>query len=194
MKNVIIALLLALTCCTVQAQLIKEKAPIESKYLAGAVPVVDGKVTFSRELQTQAPLSKKEAYKALSSWIAMYFNNADVLRRTNIGSNADEGHIEIGIVQYITFRSSTFVLDRTQIIYHLSIDINQSKVNVKMDEISYFYEEERAPTKYTAEEWITDEVSLNRKKNGFNRFQGKFRIKTIDLFDNLCNEISSALL
>ena len=46
MKNIVITLLLLLGMCSASAQLIKEKVPVDPKYLTGAVPVVDGKVTF----------------------------------------------------------------------------------------------------------------------------------------------------
>ena len=45
----------------------------------------------------------------------------------------------------------------------------------------------------TAEEWITDEEALNKKKTGLNRMSAKFRIKTIDRKDNIFDTISNAL-
>ena len=45
----------------------------------------------------------------------------------------------------------------------------------------------------TAEEWITDEEALNKKKTGLNRMSAKFRIKTIDRKDNIFETISNAL-
>ena len=44
----------------------------------------------------------------------------------------------------------------------------------------------------TAEEWITDSYCLN-KKGALKRINGKFRIKTIDLVNELKKEISEAI-
>lgn len=190
MKNLILTLVLALVCCGASAQLIKEKEPVDPKYLAGAVPVVDGKVTFSRDIEFKSSLPADSLYHLLARWTGGYFSaNPDVLMRKNINSSLADHRVEVGVVQYLTFKKSALVLDRTQIIYALTMQIAEGKVTVKMSDISYYYEEDRVPEKFKAEEWITDKMALNKKMTRYVHGHGKFREKTIDLFDNLAADV-----
>ncbi|MBP5716674.1 MAG: DUF4468 domain-containing protein [Bacteroidales bacterium] len=186
MKNLILTLLLAFIACGASAQLIKEKEPINPKYLAGAVPVVDGMVTFSRDLDLRSTLPADSIYHLLARWIGRHFAIDDnVLVRKNVNSSLADHRIEVGVVQYLVFRSTSLVLDRTQIIFRLVMQIENDKVKVTMTDIKYYYEEDRTPEKFTAEEWITDENALNKKKNKYVHGHGKFREKTIDLFNDI---------
>lgn len=192
MKNLILTLVLALGFGVASAQLIKEKEPIDPKYLAGAVPVVDGKVTFSREIEVKKDLSADSLYHLVARWTGKYFNstsNSLFLKRSNMGSSLAEHRLQVGVVQYLVFRSTALVLDRSQIIYCLTMTLADNKIQVQMSDITYYYEEERRPEKFTAEEWITDENALNRKKDGYVWHHGKFREKTIDLFDDIVNNL-----
>ncbi len=191
MKKIIFALCLIFGCCAAQAQLIKEKAPIEQKYLAGAVPMVDGKVVFSQEIPVSTSLSADSLYKLTARYVARSLNREEVLKRSGSVNDKKSHHMEMGVVEYMTFKKKAFVLDRTQIIYKLTIDVLQEKISIKMSDISYYYEEDRNPEKFTAEEWITDENALNKKKDDFAYKHGKFRTKTIDLFDETCSGLAN---
>jgi len=48
-------------------------------------------------------------------------------------------------------------------------------------------------TTYKAEEWITDQYGLNKKKTKLARVSGKFRRKTIDRVDYLFNRFTQLL-
>jgi colicin import membrane protein len=62
-----------------------------------------------------------------------------------------------------------------------------------MTRINYLYEEERTPETYKAEEWITDEYGLTKKKNKLARVSGKFRRKTIDRKDYIFKRFETLL-
>lgn len=190
MKNIFITILFLLSICSAQAQLIKEKAPVNPKYLAGAVPMVDGKVVFSKEIPVETSLSADSLYKVTSRFIARTLNRDEVLKRSGMVKDEENRHMEVGVVEYITFKRSALILDRTQIIYKLSVDVSKEKVSVLMSDISYYYEEERSPEKYTAEEWISDETALKKNKKDFVYNHGKFRTSTIDLFEQTCNKLT----
>ena len=194
MKNIVITLLLLLGMCSASAQLIKEKEPVDPKYLAGAVPVVDGKVTFSCDIPIEVEVPTDSLYRSIHRWLNLYFNPQDVLKRADTGSDREKKIHEIGIVQYLIFKKTALVLDRSQIIYRLMIQQKDKNLHVEMTDISYYYEEERDPVKMTAEEWITDEFAFNRKKTDFKSTTGKFRIKTIDLFTDIRVELSDFML
>ena len=59
--------------------------------------------------------------------------------------------------------------------------------------IRYLYEEERAPQRLSAEEWITDKEAVNKKNTKLLPLSGKFRRKTIDRKDYLFNKFESLL-
>ncbi len=193
MKNLLFCLLLLLGTTTASAQLIKEKEPVDPKYLAGGVPEVEGNVTFSHTFEVPASFSADSLYLTLQQWIKNYYNNDQTLKLQDILSDSINHRIELGVVEYMVFKSNALVLDRTQIIYMLKLSQKGNKLNVQMSQISYYYEEERTPEKYTAEEWITDKQALNRKGTKLLYGCGKFRTKTIDKFDEICKSLNFCL-
>ncbi len=185
----ILALLCSFPICS-QAQLIKEKAPVDPKYLAGAVPVQNGMVTFSKDIPVTS-LSAKEAYNKAIHWLGNYFKKEEVLQRKSLERDSTINMIKVGINEYIVFKNTLLVLDRSQMIYSLEIKCKDGICSVTMSDISYYYDEERDPIKYTAEKWITDENALNKKKTKLSRLSGKFRVKTIDTFEEICNRLTA---
>ena len=91
------------------------------------------------------------------------------------------------------FQSNAISLDRTRFYYVLKAVCQNGKVTVEMSHIKYFYEEERKPQRYKAEEWITDEEAVNKKNTKLLPITGKFRRKTIDRKDYLFNKIEDLL-
>ena len=191
MKNILLTLLLLLGVCTASAQLIKEKAPVEMKYLAGAVPVVDGKVTFSCDIPVRCKMSQDTLFLHIHRWLSNTYNMRGVLKYADLGSNREQKVHIVGVNEYIVFKQKAFVLDRSQMIYRLSIQQEKDNLHVIMTDITYYYEEERDPVKLTAEEWITDENALSEDKRDLKRGHGKFRIQTIDLFDEITSYLAS---
>ena len=189
MKNIFLLIMLMLTIGSAQAQLIKEKEPIDPKYLAGAVPEVDGKVVFSHDIVLDKTANADTLCRQVRRWISQYYNRESVLKRSSMANDTEHHHLEVGIVEYITFKDLLLVLDRTQIIYLLSVDVKDNQVSLRMSDISYYYEEERDAIKYTAEEWITDKASIRKSGDKFVKGHGKFRTNTIDLFQRICNEL-----
>jgi colicin import membrane protein len=192
MKKLFVVLLLALQVATGFAQLIKEKEPVDPKYLVGAVPEVEGVVTFSRTL-TVSPVGVDSVYRSALHWLGQYFKSENVQTRKTLERDSTQHYIAVGINEYIVFKSTALVLDRSQMIFSLSIRCTDTEATVTMDNISYYYDEERQPQKYTAEEWITDRNALNKKGTKLLPLCGKFRVKTIDAFDEICSSLQVAL-
>ena len=188
MKNLKKYLLLILLCLPMALQ-----AQTESKYLEGAVPIVDGKVTFSTNIQAKG-LSSAQIYDKISEWANKYFQPKENLTPKILYANREKAEIIAGGEDYIVFASSYLVLDRTRIYYHLIANCEDEKCNLTMTRIHYWYEEEiDGGYKYKAEKWITDKEALNKSKTKLAKVSGKFRQKTIDLKDRIFNEIQSAL-
>ena len=63
-----------------------------------------------------------------------------------------------------------------------------------MHRITYWYDEEyKGGEHFTAESYITDTEAMNKKKSKLLKKPGKFRVKTIDLKNDLFAELEKAL-
>ena len=86
------------------------------------------------------------------------------------------------------------LLDRTRVYYQVNIYLQDEICDVEVTNIHYWYEEQRdGGERYIAEEWITDDVALNKKKTKLVHEKGKFREKTIDLKDELFQSVAELL-
>ena len=188
MKNLKRYLLLMLLCLPMALL-----AQVESKYLEGAVPVVDGKVTFSTTINSEG-MSKAQIYETVLDWANKYFQPKEGLTPKVVYSNPEKGEIIASGEEYIVFVANYLVMDRTRIYYHLIANCEEGKCNLTMTRIHYWYEEDvDGGYKYKAEKWITDKEALNKAKNKLAKVSGKFRQKTIDYKDKLFNEIQTVL-
>lgn len=166
-------------------------AQTDAKYMENAVPIIDGKVTFTQEMNA-ASLNKEQIFETLSEWADKRFQPDDRFNDKVLYSNEEEGKIAIGGEEFIVFSSSSFSLDRTRIYYQLHINCQEGKYDVAMTRIRYWYNEARdGGEKFMAEEWITDEATMNKSKTKLYSGNGKFRKKTIDLKDALFEEIKA---
>lgn len=167
----------------------------DSKYLAGAVPEVNGKVIYAKEI-TLPGLSKQQIYEAALSWSENRFksDNKENLSRV-LYSNAENGEIASMGEEYLTFQKTALSLDRAIVNYRVTIECFPGKCNIEISSIRYEYNVsyQKEPEKYTAEEWITDKYALSKNKEKLARGTGKFRAKTIDLVNDIFNDIQSAL-
>lgn len=161
----------------------------DSKYLTDAVPVVDNRVVFERRIDAPS-LSKDQIFETTLDWANKRYN-VDVKRV--VFQDKEKGQIAVMGDEYIVFSSSVLSLDRAKIKYKLVFSIEGSSCLLEMSSIRYEYNVsyQKEPERYTAEEWITDEFALSKGK--LNRGNGKFRKGTIDLIDNIANELSDAL-
>lgn len=165
----------------------------DAKYMENAVPVVDGKVTFTKELNT-ASLNKEQVYQTLLKWANNRFKPDSKFNARLLYSNEQEGNIAIAGEEYLVFSSSALSLDRTRIYYQIHLNCLAEKSTVTMTRIRYWYNESRkGGEKFAAEEWITDEIAMNKNKTKLYPSTGKFRKKTIDLKDNLFKEAQACL-
>jgi colicin import membrane protein len=200
MKRLIIALLTCLPLAAVAQgntweqtqQKVNERT--NPKYLAGAVPEVDGKVVFETTIKAPGK-SKKEIYNILLDEFTKMTKEENQFEQSRIVLSDDE-HFEKLIASYqewLVFKNKPLELDRTRLFYNLMADIKDGEATVKMTRIYYLYDEERQPTTFQAEDWITDRYGLTKKKNKTSRVSGKFRRKTIDRKDYIFNKLETLL-
>lgn len=170
-----------------------EKANPDQKYLAGAVPLVDGHVVFRTSITAEGK-SAKQLYDIALDYMTKMAKEKNQNEQSRIVIADSAKHIVAGSYnEWLVFKSSALVLDRTRFIYNLIVNCFDGRADINLTRISYLYEEERDPQRYAAEEWITDESGLNKKKTKLARISGKFRKKTIDRKDYLFGKFAKLM-
>jgi hypothetical protein len=192
MKRIIL-LITAITLFigTADAQLFKKRdRNVETEYAEGMVPVTNGKVTFDEVIAVEG-MEADEILAKAADWAKERYVEPTVIsaRRYDSGDS-----IIIRGEEYITFKSTFFVLSRARIYYYLTITAEDGLCRFNMTRITYWYDDEddNGGIKMKAEEWITDDNAFN-DKGGLKKFEGKFRRKTIDLKDALINKLTKKL-
>lgn len=185
MKKIIMMLLVCLPLIAI--------AQVDPKYLEGAITTTDGKVEFSTEMLVPA-MTKEQIYETVLNWAENRFQPSEKFNARVLYRNAEQGNFAVGGEEYIVFSSSALSLDRTRIYYLMAVNCEDGKCKININRIKYWYNEMRdGGEKYTAEEWITDDMALNKTKTKLSPITGKFRRETIDLKDELFGEIRSTL-
>ena len=163
----------------------------DSKYLAGAVPVENGKVVFAKEINAPS-FSKDEVYDRMLDWADGFFSEDG---NRVVYSDKAKGDIAAVGQTDLVFQSTALSLDKTEMNYRVTMECENGKCILKVAGIRYEYNVsyQREPEKYTAEEWITDKYCLNKDKTKLNRGNGKFRRKTVDFIDEMFASASAAL-
>lgn len=187
MKN-LTQLLFTLFCLCLPAVLHAQDKD-DSKYLAGAVPEVDGKVVFTKEFSIPG-MSQDKIYERLLNWMDARLEKNENTSRV-VFSDKEKGQI-VGVGdEWIVFSSTALSLDRTQILYQLTITCQPEKSILEVEKIRFNYREGKE--KYNAEEWIVDKYALNKTKTKLVRGLAKWRRKTVDFVDDLCLGAAEAL-
>ncbi|GHT70684.1 hypothetical protein FACS1894174_08380 [Bacteroidia bacterium] len=163
----------------------------DPKYLAGSVPEINGKVIFSDTLQFQG-MNVSQVYEYALIWAEANYNTEE----SRVAyTNKEQAVISCRGKSELVFSSSALSLDRAFMNYQLNLYCLNNACRIEMKAIAYEYNvaNKREPEKYYAEKWITDKEALNGKDKLY-RGNGKFRIKTIDLFDDICNSLNLNIL
>jgi len=172
------------------------KSDDNSRYLAGAVPTENGVVTFRKSF-TVTDKSQDQIFQTMNRFVKDYIigNAIQDLRTRIISDGAQDNTIVAKAEEYIVFKKKPLYLDRTRLRYQLSVAVNGNKVDLTITQVSYYYNEDmdgKNGINYRAEEWITDEEALNKKKTKLYPKSGKFRIKTVDRVDEIFNAAMDA--
>lgn len=187
-KNILLAALLCLPLCLMANK--KDKDP---KYLLGAVPEVDGVVTFQKSFSV-TDKNEQQIYDVLLAYInnsilSNAIQNQQPQYTRIISEEKDKGNIVARIEEYMTFKRIPIIsLDRTRFRYLLNTEVKGQKVNLTITQISYYYNEDmdgKNGVPYKAEEWITDKEAVNKKGTKLYPRSGKFRRLTIDRVEEI---------
>ena len=172
----VFVLLFCLPLCLMAAKKDYMKDP---KYLLGAVPEVDGIVTFQKNF-TVTEKNEQQIYDIMQAYIknsliggAIQAPKSDYTRV--ISEERSSGTVVARIEEYMTFSHVFLNLDRTRFRYLLSASVKGQKVSLVLTQITYYYNEDREGKNgenYKAEEWITDKVAVNKKGTKLYPFDG----------------------
>jgi len=201
MKQFIIALLMLLPMTgTAQENVwdtLKQDATAnvdpDAKYLVGAVPEVDGRVVWQKTVKVPGKTAA-QLYDQTLSLMQQLTKAPGQLEQSRVTvENKENGQIVGSYQEWLVFKSTALVLDRTRLLYHLIAECKDGEVDLKMTRIIFIYDEERTPQTFRAEEWITDRYGLKRDQKKLSRVSGKFRRKTIDRKDYLFEKFDQFL-
>lgn len=175
-------------------QTTESKTNPDQKYLAGAVPEVDGRVTFTTTIKAPGK-TKKQIFDLLLEDMTKMTKEPNQFEQSRILSADEEAHNQImaSYQEWLVFKNKPLNLDRTRLFFNLIADIKDGEATITFTRIHYLYDEERDAFTYKAEEWITDKYGLNKKQTKLARVSGKFRKKTIDRKDYLFNRFTQLL-
>lgn len=175
----------------------KKTKVIDAKYLAGAVPVVNGNVVFTLDKDVPG-MSADQIYDKVRGVLAEVVAEPNQVKEMSKVAVDDKASHTVGarLSEWLVFRKSALSLDQTLFNYQLIAKVSDGHLHLTMERMGYLYEMDRTDTKgmeTKAEEWITDEWALNKKGNKLSKYSGKFRCKTIDRKDNIFGRVCKAL-
>lgn len=175
-----------------QEEVLAEKENPDQKYLLGAVPVVDGKVVFSKTIEAPGK-SAAQIYGILKQYMEKMTKESNQIHSQILV--ADDSKHELGgsYEEWLVFKKTLLQLDQTRFLYVLEANCSDGKADVTLSRIRYLYDENRNPEHLKAEEWITDKEAVNKKGTKLLPISGKFRRKTIDRKDFLFNKFETLL-
>lgn len=163
---------------------------VDKKYLAGAVPVINNKVIFTKEFSVPQ-LSQAQVYDIVLKWAEGRFVTDKDSQGRILYTNKEKGQIACNGDEYIVFSDKALALDRTRIYYRPIFFCSEGKCIMEISNISYDYPSYKERLK--AEEWITDKEALTKDQANLAFKIGKFRVKTIDLVNDLAEGLQESL-
>ncbi|MBR3028077.1 MAG: DUF4468 domain-containing protein [Bacteroidales bacterium] len=188
MKKLFSILLACATMSTSIAQItapvIEEKPETDIRYMAGAVPEVNGKVVLTRTVEVPAGLTQQEVMNRVDAWLVRCTKDERMHYNQRLPKAADN-ELQHSYSMELTFSKSFLAHDFAELAYVLAVRFEGGQLIMEMSHINYKYNENNKLNKYTAEEMIVDKYALNKKKTKLIFGFKKFRMKTIDLLDEL---------
>ena len=188
MKKLFTILLACATMSTSIAQItapvIEEKPETDIRYMAGAVPEVNGKVVLTRTVEVPAGLTQQEVMNRVDAWLVRCTKDERMHYNQRLPKAADN-ELQHSYSMELTFSKSFLAHDFAELAYVLAVRYEGGRLIMEMSHINYKYNENNKLNKYTAEEMIVDKYALNKKKTKLIFGFKKFRMKTIDLLDEL---------
>ena len=190
MKKIILFLLICISMPIISL------ANDDNKYLAGAVPEVNGIVTFEKSFKVKNK-SDQEIHQTMLDFVKneLVANAIDDMRTRVISDGSTDGTISAKVEEYMVFKKKFLNLDRTRFRYQINVTANNGGVKIVLTQISYYYNEDmegKGGIPYKAEEWINDKNAINKAGTKLYPRSGKFRRKTVDRVEEIFEQAMDA--
>lgn len=164
----------------------------DPKYLEGAVTLnAQGKVEFVCDIDANGK-SADQIYDIVYKFMGELTQGENNIASRMALINKEEHVIANTMDEWIVFNNSFLSLDRSEMRYFLVAKISDNHLNLTLNRLMYIYEADR-PTgfKEPAENVITDDMALTKKKNDLAKLYGKFRRLTIDRKDQIFGDLET---
>ena len=179
-------ILLMLLAVPLVAMTAKEKRD-DSKYFHGAVPEVNGIITFSKTFSVTGK-TQAELYPAMQAYVKSLVAAGRKDLRTRVLSE-ENNTIVANVEEIMTFKKVFLNWDHCYFRYLFSAECTaDSQVKMTITKISYYYgfdQEGKGGENYKAEEWISDKEAVNKVNTKLYPRSGKFRRKTVDRVEEI---------
>lgn len=171
-----------------------DKSDEMARYLAeDAVPVVNGEVVWTTEIAA-AGQNAQQVYDKLLTALTQLTQGEDELEGSKVALvNPTDHSIVTTVREWLTFSSNFLSLDRAECYYVLEAKCHEGGATVTMNRVKYVYTTQQGVERYSAEEWITDKMTVNKKRTKLYRLSGKFRSATIDRKDQVFKYLSDSI-
>ena len=166
------------------------------KYGRGAVPEDEnGNVYFTQTVKIPENISEDICYEILMNWAKGRFAQPYAQAGRILNEDSNTRRFIFHVDQMIVFKNTALVADESKISYNFSVAVKDGEFTMTMTDIKYRYEEGRegGGKAFPAEDWITDKEAYNRAGTKFLRSTCKFRVKTIDLKEQLFQKATDAV-
>ena len=187
-------LLFCVMLCVAIGATAKEKKD-DSKYLKGAVPEVNGIVTFKKSFSVPGK-SSQEIKNVMKTFVN------DLVEKSipapgnfaRIMEDNDEG-IVARVCEWMVFTKKFMNLDRTRFRYQIDVSVKDTRVEMAIHQLTYYYGENvegEGGQIFKAEEWISDKEAMNKAQTKLYPKSGKFRRKTVDRMEEIFDDAMDA--
>jgi hypothetical protein len=156
------------------------------------VPEKDGKVVFSKVIETNKSISQEKLFKLLEKWAKNNYKGTDGKMRNMVALvDSVNGNIACLGDKLFVFEDAFWKKDETNMIYQLVLKVSDNQCEVVVEKIKFrlFTGDKSRPIVYlTAEEMISDEQAFN-DDGEFKYNVGKFRVHTINFVNDLFDRV-----
>lgn len=187
---VVVAIAVLMAPTEAEAQIVS-KATL--KYLDGAVPVVDGIVTYTDTIALEGR-TKDDIFETMRVYFDSLVSKSDHEEYSRVTErDASSGVLAASVAEWMYFKRSSWKTDFCHFRYQLIAECGEEVCVLKLWRINYIYDEERYAKNatYTAEEWITDENAYKKNSRELKKAPGKFRRATVDRVEEIFKEIAA---
>lgn len=185
------ALLVVLSLMVGIAAISQDNGGMEKYLKEGAVPSVGGKVVFSDSVAIIQGYSAQQVNSIVRTWIDGYLKGNKGPKNKVVVDK--DGRIDAIAQTDIVFTDNSFSYDKASMNFVLSLNSTADKCSIAISRITYNYNDGDGMELIVAEDYITDDNAVNKKRTRLYPITGKFRRKTIDTVEDIFSSFRDAM-